>query len=158
MSVAGEPVWKRPAVVVHTTCLVSSLKRWTGRDLVSGVEDPLDLARRIYLAPFVVVSHGTERDPLLNYGNAAALKLWEMGWDQLLGTPSRFTAEAPDRKERARLLEAVTRHGYIDDYSGVRISSTGRRFRISGATVWNLVTSSGHPCGQAAMFHQWEPL
>jgi hypothetical protein len=92
----------------------------------------------------------------LNYGNAAALALWEMPWEELTRTPSRLTAEAPNRDERARLLEAVTTRGFIDDYSGVRISKNGRRFRIFRATVWNLLTVDGKPCGQAAMFNRWE--
>ena len=78
-----------------------------------------------------------------------------MTWEELTRTPSRLTAEAPNREERARLLEAVTRNGFIDNYSGVRISKTGRRFRIDRATVWNLLTPAGQPCGQAAMFDQW---
>ncbi len=105
-----------------------------------------------------MVSHGTEADPVLNYGNAAALALWEMSWDELTRTPSRLTAEAPNREERARLLGAVTQHGFIDDYSGIRISKTGRRFRIAQATVWNLLSETGQPCGQAAMFARWELL
>jgi predicted DNA-binding protein (UPF0251 family) len=56
------------------------------------------------------------------------------------------------------LLEAVTERGFIDDYSGVRISKTGRRFRIAQATVWNLLNQEGKPCGQAAMFDHWEFL
>jgi hypothetical protein len=76
----------------------------------------------------------------------------------LTRTPSRLTAEAPDREERARLLEIVTRRGFIDDYSGIRVSKTGRRFRISRATVWNLLTEDGRPCGQAARFDKWEFL
>ena len=94
----------------------------------------------------------------MNYGNRAALALWEMSWVELTRTPSRLTAEAPNREERARLLEAVTRCGFIDDYSGVRISKSGRRFRITRATVWNLLTEDGKPCGQAAMFDRWEYL
>ena len=73
----------------------------------------------------MLVSHGTEADPVLNYGNDAAQALWEMSWAELTRTPSRLTAEAPNREERARLLEAVTRQGFIDDYSGVRILKTG---------------------------------
>jgi len=53
-------------------------------------------------------------------------------------------------------LESVARRGFIDDYSGVRISKTGRHFRISRATVWNLLASDGNPCGQTAMFDRWE--
>jgi len=106
----------------------------------------------------VLVSHGTEADPVLNYGNAAALALWEMSWEGLTRTPSRLTAEAPERDERARLLAEVTTHGFIDDYSGIRIAKSGRRFRIARATVWNLITERGDPCGQAATFNEWQFL
>jgi hypothetical protein len=74
----------------------------------------------------------------------------------LTRTPSRLTAEAPNREERARLLEVVTKRGFIDDYSGVRISKSGRRFKISRATVWNLVSENGEPHGQAATFSDWK--
>ena len=151
-----DSIWKTDFVVAQTACLARSLRHWTGRELVSGVSAPLELAQKIFAAPFVLVSHGTEADPILNYGNHAALTLWEMSWAELTRTPSRLTAEAPNREERARLLEAVTQRGFIDDYSGVRISKTGRRFRIARATVWNLLTPDGRSCGQAAMFDHWE--
>jgi len=151
-------IWKTDFGIAHTACLARSLKHWTGRELVPGVADPVELAQKVYEAPFALVSHGTEADPILNYGNRAAQDLWEMSWAELTRTPSRLTAEAPNREERARLLEAVTRRGFIDDYSGVRISKTGRRFRIAQATVWNLLTEDGRSCGQAAMFGRWEFL
>ena len=148
-------IWKRDFVIAHTTRLARSLKHWTGRELLPGIADPVELSAALFEAPFVLVSHGTEADPVLNYGNRAALRLWEMTWEELTRTPSRLTAEAPNREERARLLEAVTRHGFIDDYSGERISKPGRRFRIQRATVWNLISEDDKPCGQAAMFDQW---
>ncbi len=151
-------IWKTDFVVAHTAFLARSLKHWTGRELVSGVSDPLELAQKVFEAPFVLVSHDTEPDPVLNYGNRTAQVLWEMPWAELTRTPSRLTAEAPNREERARLLAAVAQRGFIDDYSGVRISKTGRRFRITRATVWNLLTPDGRPCGQAAMFDRWEYL
>lgn len=150
------PVWQTDSVFAHTQILARSFRKWTGRDLLPGLFNPAGLARYLFEVPFVIVSHGTEADPILNYGNAAALALWEMSWEELTRTPSRLTAEAPNRGERAKLLEAVTRRGFIDDYSGVRISKTGRRFRISRATVWNLLTTDGKSCGQAAMFDRWE--
>ena len=143
-------------IVGHTSCLVRSFKKWTGRDLLRGNYSPAELAKALFDAPFVVVSHGMQDDPILNYGNRRALRLWEMSWEELTSTPSRLTAEAPDREERARLLEAVTARGFIDDYAGVRISKSGRRFRINRATVWNLLTVDGKPCGQAAMFGEWK--
>jgi len=44
----------------------------------------------------------------------------------------------------------VARQGYIDDYSGVRIAKSGRRFLIERATVWNLGEVEYQ--GQAATF------
>ncbi len=145
-------------IVPHTLCLARSFKKWTGRDLLPGDFSTTELAERIFDAPFAVVSHGTQADPILNYGNAKALGLWEMTWEEFTRTPSRLTAEAPRREERARLLETVTRNGFIDDYSGIRISKSGRRFEIFRATVWNLVSETGEPCGQAATFSEWKFL
>ncbi len=151
-------IWEPPAVIARTQIIARSYFKWTGRDLLSGLFNPLGLSKNIFHAPFVLVAHDTESDPVLNYGNAAALALWEMPWAELTRTPSRLTAEAPNRAERARLLAQVTAHGFIDNYSGIRISKTGRRFRIAQATVWNLVDEKNQPCGQAAMFAHWEFL
>lgn len=159
-AMGGDFIWERAAVVAHSECLARSYRHWTGRELVAGVgaADGRELARRLFVASFVLVSHGTEVDPVLNYGNRAALELWEMSWEELTRTPSRFTAEAPNREERARLLAEVTARGFIDNYSGVRIARSGRRFRIERATVWNLLDAGGGRCGQAAMFDRWEFL
>ena len=73
-------------------------------------------------------------------------------------TPSRLTAEPMHRDERARLLERTCRDGYVDDYSGIRISQSGRRFRVEQAIVWNLVDAAGHLRGQALTFDTWTPL
>jgi MEKHLA domain len=150
--------WQTDFVTAHSARLARSFKKWTGRELLPGNFNTSELARKIFETPFVVISHGTEADPILNYGNRAALVLWEMSWDEFTRTPSRLTAEPQNRKERTRLLEIVSQRGYIDDYSGVRISKGGRRFKISRATVWNLVSETGEPCGQAAMFSEWKFL
>lgn len=149
-------IWQQGTVSAQTQLIARSFKHWTGRALLGA--RTAELAEKIFHAPFVLVSHGIQADPVLNYGNAAALALWEMSWDELTRTPSRLTAEAPNREERARLLAAVTAKGFIDDYSGVRISKTGRRFRIVQATVWNLLDERENYSGQAAMFSRWELL
>ena len=143
-------------MMAHVQILNRSLARWTGKELLAANMAEAELADRIFHAPFVVVSHALESDPVLNYGNASALRLWEMTWPELTSTPSRLTAEAPNREERARLLAAVTKNGFIDDYSGIRISKSGRRFRIQQATVWNLLGPDDKYYGQAAMFSHWE--
>ena len=142
----------------HTALLLDSHQRMTGRGLLGRSGDAAEDARRLFEAPFVVVSGGAEGDQILNYGNAAALQLWEMDWDTLVRTPSRHTAEPMHRAERAAFLARVREHGFVDDYSGIRISKNGRRFRIQQATVWNLVDASGAFAGQAATFGHWEFL
>ncbi len=119
--------------------------------------DP-DPVAALWNAPLAVVAHGTEADPVFCYGNRLALELFEMDFAAFTALPSRFSAETPVREERGRLLERVARHGFIDDYAGVRISSSGRRFRIEQATVWNLVDAAGLCQGQAASFSRWQPL
>jgi hypothetical protein len=142
----------------HVQVLLDSFARLLGRDLMSRQGTTEEQADRLFHSPFVVVSHGTEADPVLNYGNAAALALWEIDLATLTRTPSRLTAEPVHRDERARLLERTRRDGYVDDYAGIRISSTGRRFRIEQAIVWNLVDAAGIHHGQAATFDRWTPL
>jgi len=142
----------------HVTRLLASLRRWTRRDLIDPRLPEVEQARLIFDAPFVLLSHNTAADPFLNYGNRAAMQLFELGWEELIQTPSRLTAEAMHRDERARLLDAVTRGGFIDDYRGIRISSSGRRFFIERATVWNVFDECGAPYGQAATFDAWHYL
>jgi hypothetical protein len=55
-------------------------------------------------------------------------------------------------------MARAARDGYVDDYRGVRISSSGKRFLIEEAIVWNLVDAAGNRVGQAATFSQWKPL
>ena len=146
------------SIVSHAQCLVRSYKKWTGRDLLPGDLSPQELSAKLFDAPFVVVSHGTQADPILNYGNRAALALWETSWDEFTRTPSRLTAEPSKREERAKVMEAVTRQGFFENYSGIRVSKTGRRFQISRVTIWNLISETGRPEGQAAAFSEWKFL
>ena len=83
------------------------------------------------------------------------LSACQSGSEAFVCLPSRKSAEIPDRRERARLLDAVYTQGFIDDYTGVRISASGRRFRIDKAVVWNLVDQEGVYRGQAACFDAW---
>jgi hypothetical protein len=142
----------------HVKRLMASYQHWTGKDLIDPGLSAEEQARELFHAPFVVLSHNTAPDPLLNYANQAALGLFELSWDELIATPSRLTAQAPDQAERARLLAAVAKRGFIDDYGGVRIAKSGRRFAIERATVWNLIDENGAPYGQAATFADWRFL
>jgi hypothetical protein len=149
-------IWQQPDIINWSQILLNSFRDLLDYELISRQETPSEQAQALFLATFVVVSHGTQADPILNYGNRTALKLWELDWAAFTNTPSRLTAEPVNRETRAMMLDRVTRQGYIDDYSGVRISSTGKKFKIDRAIVWNLADSTGNYCGQAATFDRWE--
>jgi hypothetical protein len=152
------PLWQQPAVVRQTQLILNSYRRWLGKELIERSGDEVDEAQRMFDATSVVVSHGTQEDPVLNYGNAMALALWEMNFEHFTSTPSRSTVEPDQREERAKLLQRTTLVGFSDDYSGVRIAKSGRRFRIQGATVWNLLDEAERYAGQAATFNSYQML
>lgn len=135
--------------------MAESFRRATGLWLAGS---PAADAASLWRARRVIVAHGTEGDPIFFYGNRRALDLFEIGAADFLRMPSRLSAEAPERAERSRLFDRVARHGFIDDYAGVRISATGRRFRIEQAVVWTLTDDAGTVHGQAAAFDRWTRL
>lgn len=138
--------------------IVESHLRLTGRPLLQAeAANDDDLAEALWTAPRAVVAHGTQADPIFCYGNRMALELFEMDFAAFTALPSRFSAEPMAREERASLLDRVSRFGFIDDYAGIRISRTGKRFRIGKATVWNLIDADGVYRGQAATFSEWAP-
>ena len=140
------------AVAADRLALIAeSFQRLTGQKLIDSDGD-------LWTAPRAILAHGTEPDPVFFYGNALALSLFEMTPEQFAQLPSRLSAEPVHRDERARLLDRVTRDGYIDDYAGIRISATGRRFRIEQAVVWNVIDAEGTIHGQAATFDRWTML
>ncbi len=154
-SSASSLPWLRPACVAWCQLLLDSYRHWLGVDLLERQGSAVDQAAATFLAPMVIVSHGMEADPVLNYGNRRALELWEMDWESFVRTASRLTAEPINQAERAQMLERAARHGYIDRYRGVRISRTGRRFLVEDALVWNVVDARGVKQGQAATFARW---
>lgn len=151
----GEPCVDNDYLSNHIQILKNSLLKLSGRSFALVGATPGELAQFVYEAPFVVLSHDTRSDPIFNYGNRAAQRLFEMPWSELTSLPSRYSAASLDRAERERMLARVNAHGYIDDYSGIRISRSGRRFMVRNAVVWNLYDASGVYCGQAAMFSDW---
>jgi MEKHLA domain len=151
-----QTIWQQPKLILHSKRLYHSFEHWIGKPLIEIKGTDKEIGRSLFEAPFILVSHGTEPDPILNYGNQAALNLWQMDWAQFTSTPSRLTAEPVAREEREHLLRQAETHGYIDNYNGIRISSTGQRFYMKAAIVWNVLDEEGQKCGQAATFSQWD--
>lgn len=145
-------------IIKQCAIIDDSYKKWMGASLAPSHLSPEEKASFFLTAPFILLSSTPEKDPILNFGNQAALRLWELSWDRLTKLPGRQTAEFSEQKERDQFLKTVRERGFIDDYEGIRISGTGKRFKIKRAVVWNLVDSTGLFLGQAATFSEWEPL
>lgn len=150
--------WTEQRYLDWVQFLLASYRRWIGRELIERAGSAAQQANALFDAPFVVVSHDAQVDPLLNYGNRAALDLWETTWEDFCRTPSRLTAEPINRMERARMLAEAHGRGYRSDYRGVRISTSGRRFLVEHACVWNVLDRDGNIIGQAATFAEWKRL
>jgi MEKHLA domain len=157
MSPADDCLWNDPVVIQHSQRLIQSFQHWTGRALLESIaaSSPQELAQALFQAAFVVVSHGTEADPIFNYGNRQALALWELDWQTFTQMPSRRSAEPTEREARAILLAEAKQKGYVSDYRGVRTSSTGRQFWVENVILWDVLDEQQQPCGQAATFDQW---
>jgi len=151
-------IWEKPEIISWTHIILDSYKRLLNQELIERNEDLLIDSKNLYNANFVVLSHNNKPDPIYNYGNQQALDLWEMSWKQLIQTPSRNTTEPISREEREALLKEANLKGYITNYGGVRVSSTGKRYLIQDITLWNLFDSKGEYCGQAATFSHWQKL
>ena len=146
------------AVSRHIQRLLNSYRHWTGRELLERRGGPQAQAAAVDAAPFVLVSHGSEADPILNYGNRLALEMWELDFASLTRMPSRLTAEPMHQDERAQFMARVKRDGFVSGYQGIRSSSSGRRFRIEEALIWNVLDEHATVCGQAASFSKWTRL
>jgi hypothetical protein len=126
--------------------LLASYARLLGSALMP---EGADAAHRLYHADFAVLAHDTQADPCFTYVNLTAQRWFE---HTLVGMPSRLSAEAPARAERARLLAEVEQQGFSRDYRGLRVAASGRRFWIERAIVWNVTGLDGTRRGQAATF------
>lgn len=156
MALFTEPSPDNHFLTDHIALLQSSYQQLTGKDWQHwGLKGP-DYAKEIFNAPFLVLSHDRTADPIFTYANLAAQELFEMNWSEFTSLSSRRSAEEPSQEERARLLDTVTKKGFIEDYQGLRISKTGRKFWILDVTVWNLIDSEGNYQGQAAMCRRWQ--
>jgi PAS domain-containing protein len=142
----------------YARLLLKSYRSLIRRDLLAPAASSEAAAEALFNAPFVVLSHEASHDPVFVYANRAALARFAMSLDEIIGLPSRYSAEPVARDERQQLLDRVTAQGYIDDYRGVRIDKNGQRFEVRNATVWNVIDDNGKVIGQAAAFDEWSEI
>jgi hypothetical protein len=132
--------------------LTGSYARLVGKPLVP---EGADAAWLYGEAPFVVVAHNTEADPRFVYANLAGQRRFEFAWGEFVTLPSRLSAQAPERSDRQRFLDAVAAHGYVAGYRGLRVAKSGKRFWIEDGLVWQLLGEGNVLRGTAAVFSKW---
>ena len=142
----------------HVALMSNSYLELLGKGLITVNQAHEPLAKVLFYAPFVIVSHNTDADPVFNYANLKALALFGFSWEEFTHLPSRLSAEPIHQLERDKLLAEVSQKGYLDCYQGIRIAKSGRRFLIKNAVVWNLLDFDGCYAGQAARFEEWQFL
>lgn len=152
------PYWLTPEIVQHSKRILTSYESITGIRLFDISYSDAYCSYLLYHAPYVVVSHGIQQDPIFNYANLVAQQLWKLDWNQFTALPSRLSAEAERTEDRQRLLEEAAQKGYINNYEGIRISSTGIRFKIEKVLLWNLPDERNAKIGQVALFRNWEVI
>jgi MEKHLA domain len=141
----------------HVLILLNNFKRWTSRDLMAEYGLSIEtLGEQVFNADFYLLSHDRSADPILTYGNKQVLDLWEVSWAELTMMHSHDTAKPVDRLARAAMMDRVKRYNYVDGYSGIRISKTGKEFKILDGVIWNLFRDNGEAYGQAAWFKSIE--
>ena len=154
MSEAAEAPWLSPQLLGLTALLLESHQRLFQRPLVRSTGIRL-AAQELFVLDQVVLCHDGSEDPRFLYANRAALQLFSRNWEQMVGMPSRLSASANQRLSRREQLELASRQDKLENYSGVRVNSQGRRFQIRGARIWSLIDQERHYSGQAACFSQW---
>ena len=150
-----------PYSVDHVSLICAAYQRLLGQPLVPAehAATPESAAAWLYeSAPFCVLAHNAEADPRFTFANLAVQRCFGYDWDEMVGMPSRLSAEAPNREERDAFLQRVARDGFATGYRGLCIAKNGARFWIEDVSLWNLHDANGVYCGQAATYLRIVPV
>ena len=134
----NQPQQNNRYFIDHLKLLEQSLKKVTDKKLIVNNLESQDDAKSIYESSTILLSHGNQAEPVFNYANKSAQKLFEMDWAEFTCLPSKYSAEPVNQSARQRLLDEVSEKGFISNYTGVRIAKSGKRFYIKNALVWNV--------------------
>lgn len=158
MSLSADQPWQQSRVIQLSQRIYDSFQHWLQRPLIEVTGSSEEIAKALFAAPFALMAHGNEDDPIFKYGNQMALERFGMGWDEFTAMPSRYSAEPMEQEERNQLLKASQEKGFVPNFKVVRVTKTGDRFLIEDGILWNVLDEAGVYCGQAAIYSQWTPL
>ncbi|MBF6620198.1 MAG: MEKHLA domain-containing protein [Patulibacter sp.] len=147
------PAWTEDELRIRARWILRSYRHWAGEDLIDLPSDDEDArARALFGVPLAVLAHDRRDDPLCVYANAAALDAFELTIEEAAAFPTRRTAAPDARDERRSALSTAEDAGLVTGYRGIRVSTSGRRFRITDGRIWTVLDDDGQRVGQAAAF------
>lgn len=144
----------------HIRLLDSSLAKsrgdgmfeWIQSKLSSHASSPETAKQLHYNQRFGVLSHGTQPDPIYNYGNIASLELFEQTLENLCKTPSRYSTIPELMEDRSNLIEDIETQGYGLIDKAIRVSAKGNLFLIHQILVWTVFSDDNERLGLAAIY------
>lgn len=128
-----------------------SLQRFTGASLFQKLNLPEGDTQQLHAnTRYLVLSHGTEEDPIYCYFNRAALDAFERDPQEISSLPSRYSAPPEGRTPRTALLEDTLQNQYQQLPPLIRVTKTGQLFRVPDVVLWNIYNDQGDLVGQTA--------
>ena len=158
MKKTGMPSSENNYLKEYISQITNSLKKLANIEIVDFTLSEEEQAKQAFNANYVLLAHNASDEPVFNYANQTALKLFEMPWEEFTNMPSKYSAESDERDKRKKLLADVEENGYSQNYSGTRVSKSGKRFEIKNVIIWNVYDLKNNRIGQAAMFDKYDYL
>ena len=158
-------------ILTHIRLVDNSLRLWTGKGVLERMgmttvdadqrDDQNGDYEQVYLNDrYVLITHGTEDDPIYNFANRAALAAFWRPWDDMVRLPSSQSVvlRSVDASKRIELMKSVTDNNYVENATGIRVRDDGKFIQLVDAVVWNIVDDDDDRTyiGQAAFFDRYQ--
>ena len=102
---------------------------------------------------FGILSHGTQQDPIYNYGNKASLLLFDETLENLCQTPSRYSTVESLMQDREQLIQQIADVGYGTITNALRTTTRGKLFVMETIWIWHVHhPNNGQRIGLAALY------
>jgi len=144
----------------HIRLMDKSLEKTSGKSLFEWIQErqepgetPIENASQLHKNKrFGILSHGTQVDPVYNYGNTAGLELFEQTLERLCETPSRFSTVPRLMGDRRESIKNIERAGYGTIQRAIRVSARGSLFCTADILVWTIKDDENRRIGLAALY------
>lgn len=101
---------------------------------------------------FGILSHGTQPDPIYNYGNRASLILFDQTLENLCKTASRYSTVESLMEDREQLIQQINSVGHGTISNAIRTTTKGKLFVMETIWIWHVYHPDGRRIGLAALY------